>query len=275
MDETQISITIKPMYIERLIYWIIIIVLAVLLVMAYLKDDSQSSTKTTDTTKTTTTDTAAPTPAPSVDTTPPAATNTCHDAKKDGDETDVDCGGSCEVKCAANATCAANSDCISGTTCVSGHCGVAAAPAAALSGKLELDVVKATYEKQTSGAVKVTGVTFTVKNGLADDLANAQIKIFLKSKSNTGCLNQGKSGECDVEFARFVLPTIASGKSLTQTHTFAKDEYTSGTYVQKDDTYYDYEDTARSSFNVVGYLYDQNGDLIDGKTISDGVLVSP
>jgi hypothetical protein len=270
MDETQISITIKPMYIERLIYWIIIIVLAVLLIMSYMKDDDAPSSTTTSDTKTT--QTAAPQAQPEPEAPAAKATDTCTDAKLNGDETDVDCGGKCGVKCASGKACLNNSDCVSGY-CTNKAC-TNTAPTT-LSGKLEIDVTKAAYTEASSGAVKVTGISYTIKNGLAEDLAGGQIKIFLKSKSNTGCLNQGTDDGCDKEFARFVVPRVASGKNFNENHELQKDEYTSGSFVQKDEMYYDYEDSSRSSFNVVAYLYDANGDLIDGKTYSDSVLVDP
>jgi len=45
----------------------------------------------------------------------------CFDRQLDGDETDIDCGGSCR-KCEAGATCVSGSDCET-TTCDQGHCG--------------------------------------------------------------------------------------------------------------------------------------------------------
>jgi len=41
---------------------------------------------------------------------------------KNGDETDVDCGGSCSVKCAASKACKLNRDCASGLVCAEGVC---------------------------------------------------------------------------------------------------------------------------------------------------------
>ena len=50
---------------------------------------------------------------------------TCDDGLLSGDESDVDCGGSCETKCADGAMCAGGSDCGSGF-CLDGACAVAA-----------------------------------------------------------------------------------------------------------------------------------------------------
>jgi formylglycine-generating enzyme required for sulfatase activity len=59
---------------------------------------------------------------PDVDagTVPPAAT--CSDGTKNGDETDVDCGGSCSAKCAATKGCSSDKDCASSLTCQNGQC---------------------------------------------------------------------------------------------------------------------------------------------------------
>ncbi len=45
----------------------------------------------------------------------------CSDGKKNGTETDIDCGGACPTKCATNGTCTVGGDCASGA-CGSGHC---------------------------------------------------------------------------------------------------------------------------------------------------------
>jgi len=63
--------------------------------------------------------------APCVDSQCALATpiNRCRDRIKDGDETDVDCGGSCQT-CAPIKSCAVPADCQSGA-CTSGRCGAA------------------------------------------------------------------------------------------------------------------------------------------------------
>jgi hypothetical protein len=47
--------------------------------------------------------------------------DTCHDRARDGDESDVDCGGSCGV-CPGGATCSANTDCDSQQCDGTNHC---------------------------------------------------------------------------------------------------------------------------------------------------------
>jgi hypothetical protein len=51
---------------------------------------------------------------------PPPALDTCHDRALDGNETDVDCGGSCS-RCATAAACVIPADCQS-NACDGGHC---------------------------------------------------------------------------------------------------------------------------------------------------------
>ena len=51
----------------------------------------------------------------------------CTDGKKNGDETDVDCGGTCPGKCGAGRACGAAGDCESGV-CTDGKCAAPAGP---------------------------------------------------------------------------------------------------------------------------------------------------
>ena len=51
----------------------------------------------------------------------------CTNGKKDGKETDVDCGGDCMAKCKALAACAAAADCVTGLVCVKKVCSSPAA----------------------------------------------------------------------------------------------------------------------------------------------------
>ncbi len=47
----------------------------------------------------------------------------CTDAIKNGDESDVDCGGACEAKCAVSKRCMVPDDCMS-SVCQNGLCQV-------------------------------------------------------------------------------------------------------------------------------------------------------
>eukprot|EP00117_Sycon_ciliatum_P024662 scpid96975/ scgid2614/ len=48
--------------------------------------------------------------------------NSCFDGAKNGDETDIDCGGSCTKKCTGTKSCRATSDCIATFACISSVC---------------------------------------------------------------------------------------------------------------------------------------------------------
>ena len=60
-------------------------------------------------------------------------TSSCSSAKQDGDETDVDCGGSCAL-CADGAACKENSDCLSGV-CTAARCQASACSDVVKNGK--------------------------------------------------------------------------------------------------------------------------------------------
>ena len=46
----------------------------------------------------------------------------CYDEMKNGDETDVDCGGECVNGCTLNSQCESQRDCIDGLYCTKGKC---------------------------------------------------------------------------------------------------------------------------------------------------------
>ncbi len=48
--------------------------------------------------------------------------DSCHDGIKNGDESDVDCGGSCVARCGDEKACLAPSDCVAGASCSAGVC---------------------------------------------------------------------------------------------------------------------------------------------------------
>jgi hypothetical protein len=268
MDETQISITIRPIYIERLIYWILILVMAVLLVIAWTKDDTATKTVATDT-KTAQEAVAAPAVTPPA-ATPEVAKATCTDALKNQDETDVDCGGSCSVKCANTRSCKANTDCIS-NVCSNSTC-MGTAPAQ-LSGKVDLDVTKANVvSNSTTNSVKFLGLTYKVTNGLDEALSTAKLEVFVMNKQGK-CFNQiGDTGECDDPFATVGLPKILSGKSFTETHafTFGKGNEAKGSYVLSDYYY-----TPGSAFRISVNVVDSDGGNIDGVEVVDVFDVNP
>jgi hypothetical protein len=263
MEEMEISMKIKPIYLERLLYWIIILVLAVLLVIAWADDTVTDETDT----KTVGQEQGAGTVTPPAEETPVAEPEeSCSDGSKNQDETDIDCGGDC-TKCALTKACAVNSDCISGI-CSQNVC-VKEAPVT-LSGKMEMDVTAIDKTIATNnGAVKVTALTFTVKNGLEDDYDQLLVKVYVKNKGGTRCYNQQTPGLCDDSYAEFFTGAVKSGKTLTTSKSLSKDDYTSkvGNFVVDDTS------APASEFQVVAYVYDKNGNEIDGKSISDAIVV--
>lgn len=280
MDETQISITVKPIYIERLVYWILIAALIILLIFSWTR-----SCNTTEKTTTQQNQQAAPPTTPPANN-PPAANNTpaasCTDGIRNQDESDVDCGGSCSLKCSNGKVCKSNADCIS-NVCTSGTC--AASAPAALSGKVDLtlssvDTQKSpphtnTFDNSTYYTYKVTGVNYVIKNGLSDDIT-PHVKVFIKDSVSSVCLNEltvDDANNCGKPYAEFDLATIASGKTLTADTPLPNGE---GGYVyQTVGNSYDPSDPNKDSFKVVMYIYDQNGDPIGGKTISSAYLYNP
>ncbi len=273
MEEAHVTITIKPIHLERLAYWIVIIGLAVLLILAFVKDDTcEPTTASGDADEN---QAAAPTTG-NTPTTPPttAPSASCIDGVKNQDETDADCGGATCPKCIAGKACVAAGDCVSGY-CTANVCS-ATAPAT-LSGKVEFDVTKAVASpKASNGNVKVTGLEYTIKNGMDEDLDGYIIKIFVKNKAGTRCLNQQTTGTCDDSYAEITGSAIKAGKSTTQTRTFDDATYTSlvGRYLIEDSGY-DPLDASLDDFQVIAYLYDSSGSQIDGKAISDSATVNP
>lgn len=264
MDETHISITIRPIYIERLVYWIIIAVLAVLLAMAHLGDDTQVQQEAPSDPPA-----AAAAPEPTMPDPEPVAEETCADGERNQDETDVDCGGSCGA-CATGDSCSKASDCASGF-CTAGIC-TASAPKT-LSGKVEFDLKNVEFEKNSAtGAVKVTRVDYTITNGLEEDLERLTAQVFIKSKKVVDyCLNQQPEDarDCSVPYAAIELAGPDSGKRISESQSI------SGRYLIAEPGYYSPESTTEKSFNVVMYLYDSSGNLIDSKAISDTHTVTP
>jgi kelch-like protein 17 (actinfilin)/kelch-like protein 20 len=84
----------------------------------------------------------------------------CQDALRDGDETGIDCGGSCGVAC-PGATCTGSAACVTGS-CVSGFCELASGPPSWLGGP-PLTTARAYLQSAVdgSGAILAVGGTTT------------------------------------------------------------------------------------------------------------------
>ncbi len=253
MGEGRITITIKPRQVERVFYWVIIIILSALLMMSYLKDTV--STARTSQAAPAEQDVGAHAPAeqeaPAVE-----ETGTCTDGKKNQDETGVDCGGSC-TGCKAGYTCKTADDC-AGDYCVSNKC--TNTKPVTLSGEIELTITGVKTEKVSSGAVKVTEVSYQVKNGKQRNMGQVTGKVFVKSKRDSSyCLSQLPSEEtsCPKEYALFHFTGPRTGETLKDSVEL-KNKYTGGSLVTNwgASTYYEIGD----DFNVFLYLYDESGE---------------
>lgn len=271
MEEAHVTITVKPIHIERIAYWIVILGLAILLALAFMKDETCTPGSETAQDDADNANAAAPgTPTP---TAPTAAAASCVDGIRNQAETDIDCGGTCG-KCVTGKTCIAGTDCAS-TFCTAGVC--AASAPTTLSGKVALDVIKANIIKSPSGTAKVTGIEYKVTNGVDTELDGYVIKIFVKNKAGTRCLNQEIQGTCDQPYAEFSSSrAIASGKdSGVQTQSFADLVSPHMGWYLIEDNGYEPSDASLDDIQVIAYLYDSAGNSIEGKIITDLVAVSP
>jgi len=266
MDEARITITLKPKHVERGLYWVIILILGFLLILSYM-DDTEPAIKTTTVEE-----------EPEAIVTPPPETvvadpdETCDDTIKNQDETAVDCGGSCPG-CESGQTCETAADC-AGDYCVANKC-TNTAPVT-LSGSVEVKITSVTTEVvEGSGAARVTSVAYQIDNGLEDDLGLINVRVFLKSKRDTGfCLSQlsGEEFDCPNSYASWTTTGPRSGKVLKESVTLDR-KYTSSTLVTNwgSSTYYDHGD----EFNLFIYVYDGEGEKIGGKSLSAFKTVTP
>lgn len=269
MDETQISITIRPIHVERIAYWVIILALAVLVVVLWMRDcqaDTTASGGSEQDTATQNNNKGNEASAPVVE-----SIETCVDNKKNQDETDVDCGGSCG-SCVAGKQCDVNSDCAS-NICTAGTCtNTPTTPEKTLSGKVNFDLKSVEVQKApTNNARKVVRLDYVIENGLDESLGQVTMKVFVKSaKTSSYCLNQqpDSGSDCNKPYAEILVRGPDSGKSATESQSIE------GKYLITDPSYYDPDNTNLDNFIVAVYLYDSGGNEIDGKTVTDAYQVN-
>ncbi|MDB4935039.1 MAG: hypothetical protein JWP87_2011 [Labilithrix sp.] len=165
---------------------------------------------------------ATPTPSatttattPPVPTTPPPAS--CTDAKKDGTETDVDCGGSC-LKCNVGQACAVAGDCSTGN-CTAKLCVAASCTDTAKNGaETDVDCGGSCTTKCATGkgcaiaADCVTGLCGTSKLCLAASCADT-----LKNGSETDVDCGGTCSKCGDNKSCVLAADCTSGKCNTST----------------------------------------------------------
>ncbi|MBM4397099.1 MAG: hypothetical protein FJ087_15590, partial [Deltaproteobacteria bacterium] len=129
--------------------------------------------------------------------------STCVDERKDGTETDVDCGGSCPLKCANGLACTSGASCLSGVCSV----GLKCVASTCLDGRLSGD------ESDVDCGGSCTADCANGKNCKADgDCLSAQCTSGTKLCVASACQNQRKdANETDVDCGGACGATCADG----------------------------------------------------------------
>jgi|GEM_PF-3681313 len=259
------EIIIRRSTIERTFFSIIIIVLAVLLVLCYFRGGTCSTDTTSQATgeESGTVASGADASSDQPNATAPveqAPVETCSDALRNQDETDVDCGGTCNA-CAEGKHCALNSDCIKGT-CKAGVCD--ATPE--LSGDLTLSLVKVDHEENDLSKSRVNAITVTIDNGM-DENVDLILQVFIMDASGSLALNQ-PSADGDKPYAIVELPLLASGKSLKSQKYEMAGLYTGASWIYDLTDFYKDGDDYRVKIKAIDT---GSGEVL--ATVSEKVLV--
>lgn len=187
MDEIEIKINKRSL--ERLAYAIVIIALLIIIAVLLFRDcDCKSSdganneTPTGLTTRSNTTNetTQEVIKEPEEQTIEP----TCDDRKKNGDETDVDCGGSDCGSCAEGKRCVLNADCTKGS-CDAGSCDATED----VSGEFKLKIESVDVSGDNEQAAVVEKIKVSLDNGLTEAV-NVRLDLYLLSSNRKNYLNQ-------------------------------------------------------------------------------------
>lgn len=227
--------------IERVIYWLIIIVLVGLLIWSFARNCAPEENTVAIQEQDTTTNTPEEDPiAPVIEDELPAADETCSDGIENQDETNVDCGGVCTS--------------INGGYFYNGECHQE--EESKLSGLLDFSVTDIETQEADSGAFKVTSFKVVVDNGKPNDLF-VSVEAFAESTSGV-LLNQFSSDE-QPYMGPLDLGRIDSGAKRT----FTVDE--SGSYVFEQTGY-----TLGNDIKLVVYFYDDDGEKLDTVTKNVG-----
>jgi len=253
-----VEIVIKPIHLERFIYWVLIIALAVLLIIKWGGDcDTTKQTKETGTA----TGTGLNQTNQTLNTTNATQQNVlCSNGVKDQDETDVDCGGAKCSGCAEYKNCNIDTDCATGSycqqhiKCVKATCddelknqgetnidcgGQCASTNGAYwydnachkeakpvySGKIEAFIDAKTSLNADTGFVRIDSVTFKVANGKDTELLGATAYIYAKDGSGSPYPPEGSDGELRVlnyPSPPTAIPALAPGKNYTVTLNISK-----------------------------------------------------
>jgi len=201
-----------PRKLERIAYIFIILALVALLIFfAFIKDPTCETPTNTTVSGTTTGGTGGSAGGTgAVNTTvknTTAPVPNCTDAKKNQDETDVDCGGAKCLLCEQGKKCLANADCATGR-CTGGFC------VAPLSGDVTFALKGVDYTGGITNSAKVTGLEVSVVNGKSTDF-DARLEVYVKTANGNYYLNQPVDDEKGDPYLTVNLTTIKSGATLS------------------------------------------------------------
>lgn len=240
--------------IERLVYWLIIIILASLLIWCYVSDHSDTQTK--DTTKDQASNDQVNAAGTNDDTTTvdseetkeeeevvDVVDETCSDGIKNQDETGIDCGGIC-------------SD-IRGEYYYAGKCHTepeVEEDTSALTGDVKIEVSNIETQKASSDAVKVVSFKVTVTNGKTSR-GFYSVEAFAKSTSGTYLNQFGSGDEYSVYMGPLDIGKVESGETVTAT----LDE--AGAYIFEQVGY-----KLGDDFKLTIQLLDDDGEKVDEVT---------
>lgn len=193
---------------ERVAYWLVIVILLVLLIFSYVGNDSPTGQVVNDSEET---ELAAPEPAeepePAEPEPVPAIEETCSDDIRNQDETNIDCGGVCTD--------------INGEYWYNNRCNDDPEPEEpSLSGSVEFSVSNV-EKKNAPGdgdtAVKVESFRVTITNGEEDDFFGS-VRAYAKSVSGVSLNQFGDNLDEDtIYMGPFDIGEVESGESVTLT----------------------------------------------------------
>jgi len=116
-----------------------------------------------------------------------ACNPSCTDGIKNGNETDIDCGGSCSTKCADSKGCTKAADCVS-NACIAGFCGAPSCTDLAMNGnETDVDCGGGTCSSCASGKACIIG------NDCQTSVCTGNICVLPTSCKNIKTANPGAS----------------------------------------------------------------------------------
>jgi hypothetical protein len=247
-----VEIVIKPIHLERVIYSVVIIVLAVLLIIHW-KGGSCNVNKEAEANMNTLTEAGINQTNQTTNLTATTQTsNLCANGVKDQDETDVDCGGNECDGCAEFKMCNVDSDCSTGMycsqhikclkpTCTDGiknqnevqvDCGGLCGgywydgvcndePKPQYSGRIDLSILTVgTSVNPSSGLARIDNVKFSVANGKQDTFISTAY-IYARKPSGTPYYESSISGD-EIPIQTIELPSLSLGQNITRTANISK-----------------------------------------------------